>query len=405
MYTEVAACPKLSETTMLDWKTPKMQPISIGGHILVVDDENGPRQALRMLLKEDYEVHLASDVATALAVLESETIDLVITDIRMPRQSGVDLLRIIKEKRPEVQVIILTGYAHLETAMKAVEFGAFVYLEKPFDNNAMLTYVHAGLDKTRQERERRVMERLAIEANRFETFGRLVSGVMHDMGSPLSVIGAMIEMLIETPGRDDSVDRLKVMQTQVRHCNEMVKSAMNVLRQESQGKTMFSLNSVVETCLNFSQPVMRACRVDARAELEMNLGSCLGDLLLVRQAVLNLIANACQAMKEWEEPRELILRTWMEDNQVCLGVEDTGPGIPREFRERVFEAFFTTKGAQGTGLGLAVVRNAMKQHQGSVTLEERPGRGACFVLRFPAATVSEAIEAMRIGTPAGRDSA
>lgn len=394
MYAEVATPFELIQAQMFE-KTTEIAQQGHQGRILVVDDENGPRQALRMLLKEEYEVFLASDVASALATLDRESIDLVITDIRMPRQSGVDLLRAIKEQRPEIQVIILTGYAHLDTAMKAVEFGAFVYLEKPFDNNAMLAYVHAGLDKTRQERERRVMERLAIEANRFETFGRLVSGVMHDMGSPLSVIGAMIEMLLANPGRDDSTERLKVMLAQVRHCSELVRSAMNVLRQEKQGKTMFSLNSVVESCLNVGQPAMRSCRVTVNKELAPEMGSCLGDLVLVRQAVLNLVANACQAMKGQEGPREITLRTWMEDEHACLAVEDTGPGIPPEYRECVFEAFFTTKGEEGTGLGLAVVRNAMKQHHGTVSLLDQPGRGATFVLRFPVASVSEAVGAMR----------
>ncbi|HOV75772.1 MAG TPA: hybrid sensor histidine kinase/response regulator [Candidatus Hydrogenedentes bacterium] len=395
MYAEVATPLEVVQANLPGWQVIEKERKEKRGRILVVDDENGPRQALRMLLKEEYEVFLASDVASALVILERESIDLVITDIRMPRQSGVDLLRIIKEQHPEIQVIILTGYAHLDTAMKAVEFGAFVYLEKPFDNNAMLTYVHAGLDKTRQERERRVMERLAIEANRFETFGRLVSGVMHDMGSPLSVIGATIEMMLDNPERTDATDRLKTMQAQVRHCSEMVRSAMNVLRQESRGKTMFSLNSVVNTCLEVGHPSMRTCGVTAHKELAPDLGSCLGDLVLVRQAVLNLIANACQAMKEWEEPRELFLRTWMEDGEACLAVEDTGPGIPEEHRECIFDAFFTTKGEQGTGLGLAVVRNAMKQHGGSVALLERPGRGATFVLRFPTVTLEEAVEAMR----------
>ena len=102
--------------------------------VLVVDDENGPRQALRMLLKEQYEVFLAPDVPAALDIVDREPIDLVITDLRMPKRSGVELLREVKAAHPDVQVLIVTGYGQLETAMKAVEYGAFAYFEKPYDN-------------------------------------------------------------------------------------------------------------------------------------------------------------------------------------------------------------------------------------------------------------------------------
>ena len=111
-----------------------------------------------MLLNGEYEVLLASDVSKALKILQEDEVDLIITDIRMPQQSGVDLLRTVKENWPDIQVIFLTGYAHLDSAMKAVEYGAFVYLEKPFDNEMMLKYVRSGLEKGRQERERRIME-------------------------------------------------------------------------------------------------------------------------------------------------------------------------------------------------------------------------------------------------------
>src|SRR5690606_29183709 len=103
---------------------------AIRGRILIVDDENGPRQALRMLLKEEHDVFLAEDVAKAQDLLRSEPIDLVITDLRMPKQSGVELLRWTKNQYPETEVIILTGFGELDSAMNAVEYGALAYIVK-----------------------------------------------------------------------------------------------------------------------------------------------------------------------------------------------------------------------------------------------------------------------------------
>jgi signal transduction histidine kinase len=332
---------------------------------------------------------------SALRILEQETIHLVITDIRMPQHSGVDLLRLIKDSRPEIQVIILTGYAHLDTAMKAVEYGAFVYLEKPFDNEMMLKYVRAGVEKNRVERERRILEHLAIEANRFETLGRMVTGMMHDMGTPLTVIGSQIEIIMANPEREDIVERLHTMYAQVRHCSDMVRAAMNFLRHDAKGATPFCLNNVIDTCLEVARPSMRGTNAVVTKDFADELPSCMGDLVLVRQAVLNVIMNACHAMSKQTEPRELILKTWSEEGYVCLTVEDTGPGVPPEHRDKIFETFFTTKTDSGTGLGLSVVKNVMRRHKGSVTLLDKPGRGAKFLLKFPVATTEDVLHLFR----------
>lgn len=354
--------------------------------ILVVDDENGPRQALRMLLKEEHEVRLAADVPSALKILEQEPMNLVITDLRMPQQSGVELLQIVKELYPETQVIILTGYAHLDSAMQAVQFGAFAYIEKPFDNALMLQRVQESLTKYQMEHEHRVLEHLAIEANRFETLGRLVAGIIHDMGTPLSVVGSQIELILANPGRTDIEGRLQTMQLQVRHCSEMVRAAMNFLRYDQQPLAPFSLNNLIDACLEVAHPVLRNQNVQVARNLAENLPSAIGDLVLVRQAVLNLVTNACHAMDGQEPPQEIKLETWVDGDSVCLAVEDTGPGIPVEYRSRIYDTFFTTKGRKGTGLGLAVVKNVMNRHKGSITLVEKEGRGARFELAFPEAS-------------------
>ena len=363
--------------------------------ILVVDDDNGPRQALRMLLKESHDIRLASSVDEALSVIEHEPVDLVITDIRMPERSGIDLLRIIREMYPSTQVIILTGYAELDTAVKAIEYGAFAYLEKPFDSETLLDRVRAGLEKQRAEQERRAQDFLAIEANRFETLGRLISGMMHDLGTPLTVIGSNIEMIMSDPNREDMPDRLKTIDSQARHCNEMVRATMNFLRCDSQTRSPFCVNNVVQTCLEVAQPMLGRERIDVTTEFCEEMESCIGEVVLVRQALLNLITNACHAVHDQSPPRKIVIQTWIEEGCACVSVEDTGPGVPVELRERIFDTFFTTKGKMGTGLGLAVVKNVMERHDSSVTLADDSERGARFVLSFHVASREELLRYLR----------
>jgi len=361
----------------------------IRGRILVVDDENGPRQALRMLLKEEHDVVLAGDVATAQHILQTNPIDLIITDLRMPRQSGVELLEWAKEAYPDTEVIILTGYSDLHTAMKAVEYGAFAYIEKPFDSALMLQYVTEALHKRHRELERRQLEELALEANRFETLGRFVSGMLHDLGTPLAVISSQAELIQAKSDREDVKQRIATVLTQTHLCSEIVRTAMNFLRHQKHRFVVLNLNEVAQTCLTVGQPLLVKNHVSVRPEFAEVISPCEGDSVLVRQAILNLITNACQAMENQTEPRELYLRTWQEEDQVCLSVGDTGPGIPPEHHDRIFHTFFTTKEDSGTGLGLAAVRNIMRRHSGEVILDEHETGGALFILKFRASRSPE----------------
>lgn len=351
--------------------------------ILIVDDENGPRQSLRMLLKEEYEVSLATGVDEALALLTEEPVDIIITDIRMPRKTGMDLLREVRQDHDDIEFIILTGYGELDTAMKAIEYGAFAYLEKPFDHRIMLEKIRACVEKRRREEDRRALECLTMEANRFETLGRLVSGTMHDLGTPLSVLGTHLELLSADPSEQSLMKRLGTMESQVRHCTELVRSTMNFLRHTPDEQAPFDINTAVEVCVDVAKPLLTRQQVTLNLELSPDVSICIGDFVLVRQAILNLIYNACQAMEAQADPRELTISTRCESTQLVLSIADTGPGVPEKDRVRIFNTLFTTKGKKGTGLGLSVVRNVMHQHGGEVSLAAREGRGACFQLTFP----------------------
>ncbi len=351
--------------------------------LLVVDDENGPRQALRMLLKEEFNVELANGVDAALEVLNHEAVDVIITDIRMPNKSGLDLLREVKKRYPDIQVIILTGFGQLESAMEAIECGAFAYLEKPFDSNVMMEKVHASVERRREEQSRRAMEYLAVEANRFETLGHMVSGALHDLGTPLSVIGTNLDLLLDQPNKPDIERRLEVMRGQVKHCTDLVRTTLNFLRRSPEVQLEISLNQVVEQCLEVARPFLISHQVASFSDLCPSLPPIMGDIVMVRQAVLNLVYNAAQAMQQQEDSRVISVRTWSEEGFACLAVEDTGPGIAKEIRDHIFDTLFTTKGKQGTGLGLSVVKYVMQRHGGEVRVEDAPDQGTRFLLRFP----------------------
>jgi len=115
--------------------------------ILVVDDELGPREALRMILRDDYDVVTADNGYQAMDYLVDSDYDLVILDIRMPDMNGIELLAEVKKKAPETEVVMITAYASVDTATNALRNGALDYLIKPFDISAVKEVVEKGLSK------------------------------------------------------------------------------------------------------------------------------------------------------------------------------------------------------------------------------------------------------------------
>src|ERR1700756_1964452 len=120
--------------------------------VLVIDDEVGPRESLRMLLKPDYQVHTANCVEAGLQLLREKTPDTIVMDIRMPGMSGIEGLRKIREIDPHLSVIMLTGFGALETAREALRLGANDYISKPFDAGEMRQIIDRNVERTRLQR-------------------------------------------------------------------------------------------------------------------------------------------------------------------------------------------------------------------------------------------------------------
>lgn len=137
------------------------------GVVLLVDDDDAVRRVFRrVLVREGHEVVEAESATEAIAVLENKTVDVVITDINMPDTDGVVLLQRIKGKQPEVSVLLMTGAPQLETAVKAVEFGAFEYMSKPIEVEKLQSSVHRAIAQSRAASEQR---RLADSAHRLRS--------------------------------------------------------------------------------------------------------------------------------------------------------------------------------------------------------------------------------------------
>jgi DNA-binding NtrC family response regulator len=117
------------------------------GSILIVDDEVGPRESLRMILKPIYEIYTAANGDEALQVISKESIDLVTLDLRMPGLSGIDVLREIKKIKADVEVIVITGYGTLTNAQEAIRYGAGDFISKPFNVADIISIISKSFER------------------------------------------------------------------------------------------------------------------------------------------------------------------------------------------------------------------------------------------------------------------
>jgi putative nucleotidyltransferase with HDIG domain len=155
--------------------TPQEAPRA---RVLVVDDELGPRESLRMILRPTYEVLTAGDGSEALEVLRSAPIDLVTLDLNMPGLQGEELMRVIRREFPHVELIVITGYGSIDSAVEGLRFGICDYIQKPFDVVKVLTAVGRGLANRQCRRQLTAfLERLGELLGRGEEVGRILERI------------------------------------------------------------------------------------------------------------------------------------------------------------------------------------------------------------------------------------
>lgn len=376
-------------------------------HLLIVDDEPVILQILRAVFEEEpWRLTLVGTGAEAQRILESERVDLLLTDKNLPDVSGLELLRIAKAKEPLCEVIILTGYGSLETALAAIELDAFDYVLKPLNNvfdirtkarqafakqnvalenrrlilelqekNALL---EAALDETRS------LQAELIQSEKLAGIGTLAAGIAHEISSPLFGIMGLAEAIADEPD-------LALAQSYARDIVEYCRTVRDIVVElssysrtsSSEYLTTVELSRVIHDALRLVERSadVRNARFETSVEPELFLHARTNE---IQQVFVNLIKNAAEAVSEVSGGGLVRIAAGRSGHSVWATVSDTGPGIDIEKQRIIFDPFYTTKApGKGTGLGLNIVYRIVTKHRGTVNVESRLGHGAVFELRFP----------------------
>ena len=367
--------------------------------ILVIDDELGPRESLRILLKNEYEVICADTVMKGLQFLKDRTPDAIVMDIRMPGMNGIEGLREIRHIDPNVAVIMLTGFGALETAQEAIRLGANDYLKKPFDTKEMMDAIRRNVQRSEYNRRRARTERELQDLNkrlvaelaskdRMASLGQASAELVHDLRNPLTVILGYVQILSEdlekkTSGADqEAYDYIDVISSSVRRCRDLIDAWLNLARSGPSSYKPVAIAPLLAEVAKGSESIAagRAAHLDVVAPAGDVM--VMGDHIQLTRVFQNLLGNAIDALPP--EGGVVRLECSVEEKHCAISVRDNGCGIDPAKLARVFEPYFTTKPSnQGTGLGLFITRKIVEEHGGAVSIESRPGEGTAVTVRMP----------------------
>jgi len=372
--------------------------------ILYVDDESDNLEILAINLADTFTVLTASSGEEGLAILEREPVALVISDQRMPGMTGMELLQAVRNKYPQVVLMLVTAYSDLDILAEGMNAGLlYAYLLKPWDNKEMRMVLRRGIEHYYLLSERDRLHKTQIETvkkmartNKLTAVGTLAAGIAHEIRNPLVSIQTFLEMvppkLAELPLADsEGLDREfwedfhRLSYSEIQRIRTLITELVNLARPTPTTLKEENLAPSVDAMVTLVRK-----EADKRGVTVVYHRGPAPLLLLdagkIKQVLLNILLNALQATPPGGRIEVAAAGAEGEEESGVfrLSVRDTGEGIPEEIQEQVFDPFFTTKApGEGIGLGLTISYQIMEEHGGEIEIRSGPGGGTEVILTFP----------------------
>ena len=421
-------------------------------NVLIVDDIEANLVALEALLDNlECEVVRAKSGNDALRQLLKREYAVMLLDVQMPGMDGYEVALHARQSPStrETPIIFLTATHNSEdNVLRGYGSGAVDFLFKPLDSAILRSKVRVFLELYNGRRQiadaKRALERsnaelhalaeakaaladrfqraneslaqayeelqdtqaLLVQSAKMASLGELVAGVAHEVNNPLAFVLSHLETVkrsldvihAETAGAlsepagehwKRAQTRLGEMTLGLERIRDLVVKLRTFSRLDEGEKKQVSVKECVDSVVT-----ILSHRLRDRITIETQCGEpdsieCYPGLL--NQAIMNLVANAIDAI---EDRGKIVITTGRAGSVYAISVVDDGPGIPKHLRERVLEPFFTTKPVgQGTGLGLSISYSIVKKHEGTLELTDAPGGGTAAIIRLPLSSDKEKIHA------------
>ncbi len=290
----------------------------------------------------------------------------------------------------------------LENKMKKIADGKIYYIEVKSKDKEILSLVET-FNKVLKELEAK--QKQLIQAEKLSSLGTLMSGIAHELNNPLSNISTSCQILLEELEDSDTQykkELLQAIESQTERAKNIIKTVLDFSRRKELKKETIPAQKLIEDTIIFIKGELPT-KMNLSIEGENSL-SIYADKQKIQQVILNLIKNAIQAcdnngeikIKVYSSTQEALDKhLFLKKEGKCVGelsvnkefiiieVQDNGPGIPPEILSKIFEPFFTTKESKGSGLGLFITQELIRDHDGCICVDSVAGRGTTFIIMLP----------------------
>ena len=379
--------------------------------ILVIEDEHSIRESYKdMFGFLGFDADLAANGLDGLKMLDKNSYDIVITDLKMPVIDGLETLKRIKKKNPNIEVIVVTGFATIENAIEAMKHGAFDYITKPASIEHVkvilgrcVSHIKANLEN---EELRNLNESLKLIN---EIKDKFITITNHELRTPLAVLKGYVELLeLNLEEKTDENDEfLQIIQSTINEMINLVERMHNLSHSEkiikSYSNERVNINSVILEVAKEMKILFEKRKIDLNVGFNEKEIYVEGDHDSYKRAFRELLQNS---LKFTSGRGKVVVKIKKEtnDKKVYISFKDSGIGIPGDKISLIFEPFYEVQDVMhhstsqtdfmggGIGVGLCIVNDIINSVKGEIVVESEVGKGSTFTVILPTVAETETVD-------------
>jgi two-component system, sensor histidine kinase and response regulator len=354
--------------------------------ILIIDDEEVVLDSCTQILKgSSYQIATAPDGMKGLSLLHEYLPDLVFVDLKMPGLSGFEVLDKIHEFDQTIVIVVITGFATVSSAVDAMKKGAYDFLPKPFTPDEFRLITRRSI-----ERRRLVLEAISLRREKELLREQFASIVSHELKAPLGAVQQnlfALEYELSNVVNESQKEKLERIKIRIDELLKLINSWLRVISVDinklKESFTQIDVIIPIRNALESLETLAERKNIEVVTSFDTQLPRISGDASSLSEVFVNIIGNA---IKYSPDGTKVSVKTERQRDAILVSVKDSGVGISPEDLPHIFEGFYRGKSGQATaghGIGLAVSRQIVDAHGGSIAVDSELGKGTTFVVSLP----------------------
>ncbi len=374
-----------------------MEPSEHMKKIILVDDEKDIRDVLEISLSDmGYHVFTAGNGKQALELFRKEMPSIVLTDIKMPGMDGIAVLRDIKNENPDTEVIMITGHGDTDLAIKSLKYEAIDFIAKPISDDALEIALKRANEKiiTRQQLREYTesLEKLLREKSELQdhlsSLGIMIGSISHGIKGLLTRLDGgvyLVESAHTDKEYDDIGEGLDILKETVTRIKKMVLDILYYAKERDLKLEKINVLQFAEDVADVIEQKIADRGIEFHRDFGQDDIECEMDVEFFHSALINILDNAIDACAgdRSKSSHKIVFSIRQNNENVIFEIHDNGIGMDTKTKENIFNLFYSSKGSKGTGFGLFISDNIIKQHRGVINVHSVAEKGTHFNIKIP----------------------